>query len=120
MSFGNAAAERAALETTYEDTADILRKVEKADGAIDRLSDEPVYTGVSCALSRRSDSSKQTSAQQDVSYDCVLFMAPEPEVLPGDSVVVTRFWHAQTFEAVGLPAVYATHQEVFLKGRGLA
>lgn len=79
----------------------------------------PVYSGIRCALSRKSDSSRQTAAQQDVEYDCVLFAAPELDVKPGDGVTVSRFGVEEQFEAVGRPARYATHQEIFLKGRDL-
>ena len=52
-------------------------------------------------------------------YDCVLFAAPELDVKPGDGVAVSRFGVEELFEAVGRPARYATHQEIFLKGRDL-
>ena len=119
MGFGIPAAERAALEATYEDTAVISRMGTKQVGAIDKMAPTPVYSGVRCALSRKSDSSRQTAAQQDVEYDCVLFAAPELDVKPGDSVAVSRFGVEEQFEAVGRPARYATHQEIFLKGRDL-
>ena len=119
MGFGIPTAERAALEATYEDTAVISRMGTKQVGAIDKMAPAPVYSGIRCALSRKSDSSRQTAAQQDVEYDCVLFAAPELDVKPGDGVAVSRFGAEEQFEAVGRPARYATHQEIFLKGRDL-
>lgn len=119
MGFGVPDEERTALEETYEDTAVISRMETRQTGAIDRPSPAPVYSGIRCALSRRSDSSRQTAAQQDVEYDCVLFAAPELDVKPGDGVTVSRFGVEELFEAVGRPARYATHQEIFLKGRDL-
>lgn len=119
MGFGIPSVERAALESTYEDMAVISRMDTVQVGAIDKTAPAPVYSGVPCALSRKSDSSRQTSAQQDVEYDSILFVAPELSVKPGDDVVVTRFGLEECFEAVGRPARYATHQEVFLKGRDL-
>lgn len=120
MGFGVPDEERTALEETYEDTAVISRMETRQTGAIDRSSPAPVYSGIRCALSRRSDSSRQTAAEQDVEYDCVLFAAPELVVKPGDAVTVSRFGVDEKFEAVGRAARYATHQEIFLKGRDLA
>lgn len=119
MSFGNPEAERAALESTYEDTATVLRMEDGLVGAIDRPVLKTLCENVPCALSRSGNRSKQTTAQQDIEYDGVLFLAPEWDVQPGDTVEVKRFGGAYRFEAVGRPAVYATHQEVFLKERGL-
>ena len=119
MGFGMPDVERAALETTYEDTAVISRMGTIQVGAIDKMAPAPVYSGIRCALSRKSDSSRQTDAQQDVDYDCVLFVAPDLVIKPGDGVVVSRFGVDEQFEAVGRPARYATHQEIFLKGRDL-
>ena len=122
MGFGISDAERAALEQTYEDTAEIRRIQTVTVGAIDKAVPSAVYSGIRCALSRTQagDRSRQTEAQQDVDYDCVLFAAPELTVRPGDEVTVFRFGVKETFEAVGRPARYATHQEIFLKGRELA
>lgn len=68
--FGNPYAERMALEATYEDTAVISRPqpVKGADG-FTRPQPQPVYTGIICALSAVSDSSRQTDAQQNLRYD---------------------------------------------------
>lgn len=120
MSFGNAKAERRALELTYEDTASIIRMTDTSVGAIDKMAPTAVYEGVRCGLSRTSDRSKQTAAQQDIEYDAVLFLAPELSVEAGDTAEVTRFGSVLNFEVVGIPTRYATHQEVFLKARDLA
>lgn len=126
--FGNPYAERMALEATYEDTAVVSRPqpVKGSDG-FTRTQDAPVYTGIICALSNVSDSSKQTDAQQSLAYDRKLFVQPDKEVRPGDTVTVSRFGRlqdpspsVQTFEAVGEPILYATHREVLLKAVSLA
>lgn len=126
--FGNPYAERMALEATYEDTAVISRSqpVKGPDG-FTRPQDEPVYTGIICALSAGGDSSRQTEAQQSLQYDRKLFVQPDKEVRPGDTITVSRFGRflspspsVQTFEAVGEPLLYLTHREVFLKAVSLA
>ena len=90
--FGNPYAERKALEATYEDTAVISRPqgVKGPDG-FTRTQDVPVYTGIICALSAGSDNSRQTDAQQSLEYDRKLFVQPDKEVRPGDTVTVSRF-----------------------------
>lgn len=121
MGFGNPAAERAALEATYEDSATILRIQDVQDGSLTGQEEMSVYQAVSCALSRgASDSSGQTAMQNNIDYDAVLFLAPELDVRPGDRVEVTRFGAMYSFAVEGRPAVYATHQEARLKERGLS
>ena len=126
--FGNPYAERKALEATYEDTAVISRPqpVKGADG-FTRPQPQPVYTGIICALSAVIDNSRQTDAQQSLEYDRKLFVQPDKEIRPGDTVTVSRFGRfqipspsVQTFEAVGEPLLYQTHREVFLKAVSLA
>ena len=122
--FGNPAAERAAIEMTYEDTATISR-AEPATGAnhITRAVPTVKYSEIICALSYSgSDKSQQTDAQNEVDY-----AAPDLLVLPGDSISLKRFGREDpnsrrllAFQVVGRPAVYATHQEIKVKDGDLA
>ena len=52
MGFGNPAAERAALEQTYEDRTDVLRPGRDREGNLTRTVYELVYGALPCALSR--------------------------------------------------------------------
>lgn len=127
--FGNPAAERAAIEMTYEDTASVSR-TEPVTGANNITKTVPVvkHNEIICALSYSgSDKSEQTKAQNEVDYDAVIFAAPDLLILPGDSVTLKRFGRDDpssqlllTFEVVGRPAVYATHQEIKVKDGDLA
>ena len=127
--FGNPAAERAAIEMTYEDTASVSRP-EPVTGANNITKTVPVvkYNEIICALSYSgSDKSEQTKAQNEVDYDAVIFAAPDLLVLPGDSVSLKRFGRDNpssqillTFEVVGRPVAYATHQEIKVKDGDLA
>lgn len=127
--FGNPAAERAAIEMTYEDTATISR-TEPVTGTNRITKAVPVvkYSEIICALSYSgSDKSQQTNAQNEVDYDAVLFASPDLLILPGDRVSLKRFGRVDptrqrllTFEVVGRPAVYATHQEIQVKDGDLA
>lgn len=121
MGFGNTAAERAALEATYEDTANVSRAQNVKVGALTRTSDVPVYTALPCGLDQSgADGSGQTGAQNNIDYDATLFLAPEADLQPGDRVEVLRLGRTLRFTVEGRPAVFATHQEVRLKDRDLA
>ena len=50
MSFGNPAAERAALEQTYEDRTDVLRPGREVVYKITRKESEMVYSEIRSAL----------------------------------------------------------------------
>lgn len=127
--FGNPAAERAAIELTYEDTATVSR-TEDQTGANQITKPVPIvkYSEIICALSYSgSDGSKQTKAQNTVDYDAVIFASPDLLILPGDRVALKRFGRDNpdsqivlNFEVFGRPAVYATHQEIKVKDGDLA
>ena len=125
--FGDPIAERMALETTYEDLADIERETVAADEYnIARKVLKPVEVGVICALSRGGDQSAQTEAQHNIRHDFKLFLPPETDVKAGDTVKVYRFGRIKeageplTFEVIGLPLRYLTHTEATVKAVGLA
>ena len=126
--FGNPAAERTAIEQTYEDTAAISRtEPVTGENSITRAVPAVVYERVICALSYSgSDSSQQTKAQNEIEYDAVVFAAPELTVLPGDKIALRRFGRTDlngrmlNFVVVGRPALYATHQEICVKEVALA
>lgn len=127
--FGNPAAERAAIELTYEDTATISRTTPQTGAnKITKAVPTVIHNEIICALSYSgSDKSEQAKAQNTVDYDAVIFAAPELLVLPGDSVSLKRFGRDDpssqillSFEVVGRPVVYATHQEIKVKDGDLA
>ena len=62
MAFGNASAERAAIELTYEDTATVSRTTsQRGKNNISTSSPSVIYDGIICALSYTgSDNSRQT------------------------------------------------------------
>ena len=51
MSFGNASAERAAIEMTYEDTATVSRTTpQRGQNAISASDPSVIYSGIICAV----------------------------------------------------------------------
>lgn len=126
--FGNPYAERMALEATYEDTATISRKTSrKGSDGFARTYDTEIYAGIICALSRKSDSSAQTDAQQNIRRDMTLYVSPDKDIRAGDTVTVTRYGRifptsgrVHIFEVVGVPVWYPTHIEAALKDVSIA
>ena len=127
--FGNPAAERAALEMTYEDTCTIYR-MEEVTGSnkITKAERVPVAENVICSLSSMQiRPSEQTAAQNDIEYTVKLFLGPEINIRPGDQIDVKRFGRVNPasetvlkYESTGQPMIYATHQEIMVKGRDIA
>ncbi len=129
MAFGQADAERAAIEMTYEDIAVVERTTpQRRENSITESVPSVVYDAVICALSYTgSDNSRQTDAQNAIDYSAVIFAAPDLSILPGDIIRLKRFGRDDpsskinlVFEVVGRPSVYATHQEIGVKDGDLA
>ncbi len=113
MAFGNAAAERAALEMTYEDSMTVTRRItERGNSAISRVDTIVIYESVRCALSYERNSSEQTDTLHKIDSEAVIFCAPEYETLPGDCITVQRFGKSVMYEAIGRARVYETHREI--------
>lgn len=112
--FGNAAAERAAIEQTYDALCVITRpSAEYSDGVASRI-ETVIAENIPCALSKGGDSSAADMAGV-ISDSRVLFIAPEADIRAGDIVTVTLYGRTETLQAAGVPLLYATHQEVTLK-----
>lgn len=126
--FGNPAAERAAIEMTYEDTATVSRTTLQKINNISKHVPEDIYTDSICALVYSgSDKSQQMQAQNKIDYDAIIFFPPSLSILPGDKIALKRFGRdnpdstiVYNFEVVGRPNIYATHQEVRVKDGDLA
>lgn len=126
--FGNPAAERAAIEMTYEDTATVSRTTLQKINNISKHVPEDIYTDSICALVYSgSDKSQQMQAQNKIDYDAIIFFPLSLSILPGDKIALKRFGRDNpdstiiyNFEVVGRPNVYATHQEVRVKDGDLA
>lgn len=117
--FGNAAAERAAIETLYDAVCTISRSAAVSENGIARVSCRVISENIPCGLSDGSDSSAQDAANF-IAREKRLFVAPEADIRAGDTVSVTAYGRTDIFEVVGIPAVYATHQQVRLVGKDVA
>lgn len=116
MPYGNAAAERAAIELTYDSLCSITRQELVTEGNISRRRETDVAVNVRCALSYTgSDGSSQQEGHL-IDWDAVVFIGPEQNIRPGDHIAVKGI----TFEVIGRPVVYATHQQIRVKEAGLS
>ncbi|WP_217563064.1 ABC transporter ATP-binding protein [Paenibacillus sp. GbtcB18] len=112
---------RKVLESSYADTATIIRviEVEKPSGETVQKFD-PVYSDQPCRLSQKVLAvNDQTEAQNNITYLTKLFIAPELTILQGYEVTVKHVGRELSFVA-GEPYLYPTHQEVILQRKGLA
>lgn len=106
---------RSAIETLYEDTCTVTayEPVLGEDG-ITGMEETILLEGLPCRVSFSSipnttDSMKPTKAQA-----VKLFLSPDVTIPPGCRVDVTRYGQTTTYRSSGMPALYATHQEVNL------
>ncbi|MFC3802708.1 ABC transporter ATP-binding protein [Cohnella sp. GCM10012308] len=127
----NYARYRAALERQYTDRATVERQHEVVKPNKATVT-EPIvaYADQPCRISQTGlPRDGQTEAQNDVDYLAKLFIAPDLEVLQGDTITVQRgqavagTWtplgDARTYRA-GEPFIYPTHQEISLHRKDYA
>lgn len=117
--FGNVTAERAAIESLYDAVCTISRSGAVSEDGIARSSEIIIAENVPCGLSDGSDNSAQAQANV-ITHEKRLFVSPETDIKAGDTVSVTAYGRTEAYEAIGVPAVYATHQQVRLVGKGVA
>ncbi|NEZ43313.1 ABC transporter ATP-binding protein [Paenibacillus alvei] len=112
---------RRQIEKTYEDKATISRygKVKKPNGETkNELS--PVCVDQPCRISQKALAvNGQREAQNEISYETKLFIAPELDIRQGDRIEVTR-GHVKTTFTAGEPFPYPTHQEIILQRKDKA
>lgn len=112
------AAHRAAVELLYEDTCSIYERQSVRDETtkITRQQEVLIQEALPCKLSFESldtTSMQEGAAKQAVSVK--LFLAPDIPVREGSRLLVTHRGIETAYQRSGVPAVYATHQEVMLE-----
>ncbi|MGO4498814.1 hypothetical protein AB4114_23305 [Paenibacillus sp. 2RAB27] len=121
MGFGNVAAERAAIEMTYEGRCTVTElqsakdPVTKATGQhrVIVLLDEP------CAVSQTTlRGVTSTETDNTINYDAKLFISPDVTIKAGSEINVIQDGMDIRFQQVGKPFRYPTHQEIMLNEVG--
>ncbi|MEK4355194.1 ABC transporter ATP-binding protein [Paenibacillus sp. FSL R5-0475] len=118
MQFGMVAAERAALESTYEGLCTVSEMKDAKDPVSGKTRQQPfvVLADEPCGLSQSTlPSATQTVTSDRVEYDAKLFISPDVTIKPGSQITVVQNGMVFEGEQAGKPFRYATHQEIKLK-----
>ncbi|EFE91182.1 hypothetical protein GCWU000341_02290 [Oribacterium sp. oral taxon 078 str. F0262] len=108
---------QSAQRMLYDGRADIIeyRKRKDPESGIISHKEETVERGLPCRLSFYEISSvSQTDSAADTAQVIKLFLAPDAAIKPGSKIVVTQNGKTVAYQCSGVPAVYATHQEIIL------
>lgn len=108
---------QSAQRMLYDGRADIIeyRKQKDPESGIISYEEETVERGLPCRLSFSEISSvSQTDSAADTAQVIKLFLAPDAAIKPGSKIVVTQNGKTVAYQCSGVPAVYATHQEIIL------
>lgn len=111
-------AARKALEATYDGTCTVIeyRDVEDKKTGLSDQEEVAVLEGQPCKLSFEAlRAAGQTETAASVAQGTKLFLSPEITILPGSKIIVTQNGATGAYSASGIPAVYATHQEIMLE-----
>lgn len=113
--------ERKALERTYSGLLSVYISVKKKVDGETKLVREKLYENVKCALSKVSTpSTRQTDAQNTITYESKLFVPPEINIPPGSEIEVSQYGKTYQFINSAESFVYPTHQELLLERKGNA
>ena len=111
-------AARRALEATYDGACTVIeyRETEDAKTGLSGSEEVTVIEDQPCKLSFETlRASDQTETAATVAQGTKLFLAPEVVILAGSKIIVTQSGVTGEYSASGVPAVYATHQEIMLE-----
>lgn len=111
-------AARKALEAAYDGRCTVIeyREVEDEKTGLSQHEEVTVLEKQPCRLSFRSSrAADQTETAAAVSQEAKLFLAPETAIPAGSKIIVTQNGVTGGYHASGIPAIYATHQEIVLE-----
>lgn len=114
-------AHRKALEETYTGKGCIYERKNITDPVkkITKQAEVMMRDDIPCKLSHESISAISVSdGAYQKAQGIKLFLAPEIEVKPGSKIVVVQDGITGTYGQSGIPAHYATHQEIMLNEWG--
>ncbi|GAA4828004.1 hypothetical protein GCM10023310_00870 [Paenibacillus vulneris] len=123
MPFGNVAAERAALEWTYDGlcTVSEFKPVKDPKNGAMRQQSVVVLENQPCALSQSSlPAAYKTDTDNALDYDAKLFISSDVTIKAGSNIRVVQDGMDYEFEQTGEPFRYPTHQEIKLKRKARA
>lgn len=108
---------RKVLEKLYDGAMDVIeyQKVTK-ENKTTGFEEVKVLEAQPCRLSFSSfPAANETDVSAKITQSVKVFLAPEIEVKPGSKLTVTQNGITTAYKSSGVPAVYASHQEVQLE-----
>ena len=107
---------RKAIESLYSHRCDVYEKQKKIKGSVTTFEDIKKYENIKCRLSfEKTTYGKRGDIKTDIEQTIKIFLAPEIDIKDGSKIIITNE-EGKIFEykASGKPAIYITHQEVYL------
>lgn len=111
------AAARQALESAYDGVCTVTeyRQAKDAKNKFRKPEEIPVLENQPCRLSfEKTAAAGQTETVAIAAQGIKLFLPPDVEIKPGSKITVSQNGMTGVYSASGVPAVYATHQEIML------
>lgn len=111
-------AARKAQEQLYDGVCTVTeyRKVKDEKTKLSGMEDVVVLEGQPCRISFSKVSPVvQSESAANAVQTIKLFISPDVTINPGAKITVTQNGVTTVFQSSGVPAVYATHQEIMLE-----
>lgn len=111
-------AARKAIEATYFGTLTVteMKKEKDAKSKLTKTGPVVVLENQPCKLSFETlKAAAQTDAAAAVTQVTKLFVSPDVTIRAGSKITVTQDGVTTDYTSSGIPAVYATHQEIMLE-----
>ena len=111
-------AARKAQEQLYDGVCTVTehRKVKDEKTKLSGMEDVIVLEGQPCRISfSKVSQSIQGESSANISQSIKLFISPDVTIQPGSKITVTQNGVTTVYKSSGVPAVYATHQEIMLE-----
>lgn len=111
-------AARKAQEQLYDGICTVTeyRKVKDEKTKLSGMSDVVVLEEQPCRISfSKVSQSIQGESSASISQSIKLFLSPDVTIQPGSKITVTQNGVTTVYKSSGVPAVYATHQEIMLE-----
>lgn len=111
-------AARKAIELTYSGSATVteMKKVKDEESKLTKAKPVIVLESQPCKLSFETlKPAIQTDAAASVAQIAKLFVSPDIMIRAGSKITVTQDGVTTDYTLSGIPAVYATHQEIILE-----
>lgn len=109
---------RKAIESMYDGVCTIEEYRKNKDPVTKIMSLDPVIVldKQPCRVSYSNISTaSQSESTANIIQSVKLFIAPEINILAGSKITVTQNGRATVYKNSGEPAIYSTHQEIFLE-----